>query len=120
MKMIEFFCTLTLSGEDFSPQKFVLPSNLKIEKNFEKGDIGLVGIYKNKPHPYGIIRLSGTLDDILIFATSSNFIQIEGIDVNIHMDVFYSDQCNFEFSHEQLQKLASLNIPFGISCDTKN
>jgi hypothetical protein len=91
------------------------------EKN-EPGATGNAGRYRSKPIPYGSATLESDppddLDALLDILTCSiaKFREAGADDITLHCDVFYSGQCNFEFSVNQIACLSKLKIPITISC----
>lgn len=125
--MIKVQASCLIYGESFSPRKFENETGLKLSQANEKGDIGKVGKSRNKPIPYG----SGILEfpEDAEFALSSDSRLLRALtrfmeeakvagaeDIDIYLNIEYTDQCNFTLDPEFLKIVSQLSIPISISC----
>jgi hypothetical protein len=49
-------------------------------------------------------------------ATRSELLACGASAMNLHISVEYQDQCNFEFSTQEIQAIAASMLPMSISC----
>ena len=118
--------SVLFKGEGFSPKKAEEETGISLRDKLEVGDIAERGLHKGKPIPYGrgvlevpkeipygqrIMWLVDLLEPSLerIYALGAEPTQI-------YAGYFYKDQCNFEFTRQEIQAISKLNVKFGISC----
>ena len=76
------------------------------------------GRFTGQKAPYSSLIISGEIDEILDYV-KINFLSLmenENIDAYLTITVQWHTQCNFEWDHKQLKKIADLKISCGISC----
>jgi len=123
--MVKINPRCSIQGDRFSPSRVAL-TGVKFKEAHEPGEIGQLGIYRDKPTPYGTATISvaeksgdwGLLDKILdILENNIDSIREAGAeDVILDCDLFHDEQCNFEFTREQLGRIYALNVFFTVSC----
>jgi hypothetical protein len=116
--MVKIKCFCLLEGQHFFPSSLIIPKILSTVYILNHGDTILVGKHYGKKSDNGSIILSGDIDNVLDFLIQikSNGI-LESINTfDIYINVSYINQCNFELTSAQLQRLSILNTSFGISC----
>lgn len=128
--MYKTCAALRLMGDNFSPKMVEEKTPIIFTEKNEVGDIGTVGINKNKPIPYGSATLYPPEEVInpenyysgfdWIIGKLSGIVEIArecGAD-NIYLDlaVYYKYQCNLAFDPSTLSEIAKANISFWVSC----
>ena len=122
----ELLLSVSLVGDNFSPKEAETITGLSLRKKLEVGEISPIGRYRGKPIPYGSASLE-VPDEIpygerlmwIVNVLQENLNQLYDCgaeETHISAGYLYKDQCNFEFSKEELAALAKLNIDFAISC----
>ena len=125
--MVKIRASCEVVGDKFSPAKFATLSSVKPADAGEPGVIGKVGRYRGKTTPYGhaTIEVSNQadknwsrFDDLLTLIESCiDALREAGAeDITLSCSLFHDGQCNFEFSHDQLKRIARLEIDMTISC----
>jgi hypothetical protein len=125
--MIKVQASCLIYGESFSPRKFENKTGLKLSQTNEKGDIGKVGKSRNKPMPYGSGILEFPEDEKFALSSESKLLKaltgfieeakVAGAeDIDMYLNVEYTDQCNFTLEPEFLKIVSQLSIPVSISC----
>lgn len=117
-------------GDKFSPKKVEEKTGIIFKEKNEVGDIGTLGINKDKPIQQGSATLyppkevistenyySGFDWVISKLATVVEASREHGAD-DIYLDlaVYYKYQCNMAFDPITLAEISKANIPFWISC----
>lgn len=123
--MIEFSPYLKMSGEDFSPSRFEKSTGMIFSEKIERGDIGVRGRWKDKPIPYGmgVLEVPNTVPKGERFSwllgaavPHSEQFSSQGAEIILHLCVAYKNQCNMEFTPEEILKIGKLGANFTISC----
>ena len=104
--------------EDFTPNSIPVSERLRIVQKSELGELIISGGYKGTYANEGCLILDGNIDDTIEFIQMVNESDIKKTIsfINICITIQYEDQCNFELSSVQLQKLSSFNVPVGFTC----
>ena len=119
-----------ISGDAFSPRLAEDRTGIKLSNKEEVGDLGRVGIYRNKPLPYGSAYLYPPKEALSPMNSYAGFDwlidKLEEVieiyrdcgadDIYLDLAVYYDEQCNMAFEPETLGKIAKVKIPFWISC----
>lgn len=119
---LDFYCVL--QGEVFDPTFLLSNPSFNVQDYHRKGDIAKLGRYKGTSYNFGYIRFSSKKDDL------NNFLQtLDTSDImdffssassrELHLFLQYTDQCNWELSHNELKSMATLGMVLTIACDTK-
>lgn len=114
-------------GKSFSPAAFAKVSSVKLANAHEAGAIGLAGIYRGKPIPYGSASIQvsdkaeqnwANFDALLSLIESciDTLREAGAEDITLSCSLFHDGQCNFGFSKEQLKRIAALKVDLPISC----
>jgi hypothetical protein len=85
----------------------------------ERGSIGETGRYKGQPVPMASATIEDVdLDNILanLLAYYSSIKEAGVEDIWLTVTLFYTDQCNWEFTREQMKLMVEMNISLSISC----
>jgi len=115
---------VALSGSNFDPKPL---SNLSLETKVlitdinSAGDIGLKGRYKNKPYDFGYVCLQSKdngLDDLLSFLSREavSLIVEQAESRELHLCIGYENQCNWEFTVEEISKMHALQLILTLTC----
>ena len=122
----ELRLSVLFRGEGFSPIKAEEKTGVFLRDKLEVGDISKRGPYRGKPTPYGsgvlevpaeipyghrIMWLVNVLEGKL-----ETIYNLGAEPTQIYAGYYYKDQCNFEFTPQEIQAISKLNIEFGISC----
>lgn len=122
----ELRLSVLFKGEEFSPKKAEEQTGISLRDKLESGDIAERGPYKGKPIPYGkgILEVPEEIPYgqrimwlVKVLEPSLEIIYGLGAEpTQIYAGYFYKDQCNFEFTPQEIHAISKLNIEFGISC----
>ncbi len=122
----ELRLSVLFKGDKFSPKKAEEQTGVSLRNKLEVDDIPERGPYKGKPIPYGkgVLEVPkeipyGQRIMWLVKVLEPNLERIYSLGAEptqIYAGYFYKDQCNFEFSPQEIQAIAKLDIEFGISC----
>lgn len=115
------------SGDTFRPSLAEVESGIFFDDKGEPGDIGIRGLYRGRPTPYGHARKEWPVGEIDLVSPNTEFFdEMTRLDVasasagaddrEFNMMVTYGNQCNFEFSPTFLKSLALLDLTVTISC----
>lgn len=115
------------SGPEFSPRSVERQTGILFSQQNEPGDIGTTGRYRGQPRPYGSCTLPGPNSGLDLQAPDAGFFEaVERLagacraagatTVVIHLDIAYTEQCNFEMSEEFLSAAARAGVALTISC----
>jgi len=129
--MVKIRASCGIKGKSFSPKKFASLSLIPLDEAHEVGAIGLVGIYRGKPIPYGsaTIQVSPKAEEEwsqfdklleLVEASKEALSHSGAEEVYLSCSLFHDGQCNFGFSMCQLKRIAALNLDLVISCYTQD
>jgi len=122
----KLLASIKLQGADFSPS--TLSADLAIDFNDqnEKGDLAKYGRYAESGYPFGWANIVAPesvdqFDSIYYLAKlvrdARPLFDKHGIDDRyLYVGYFYEDQCNFEFSEEEINMISEAGLSFGISC----
>lgn len=107
-----------LEGENFFPKEISWPkyiSIIDINNKYDKSK------YTNKEFDFGSVRLQvqrKKLFEVLDFVLLNKLLY--GIEsIHLFLLVEFENQCNFEFSEFEIQKISSYNIGVSITCIEK-
>lgn len=115
----KIICQCTLFGSEFKPEIISIPKGIVVSRLLTKGSVIDFGRFKNQISEEGLLMIDGTIDDVLAFLTNISGVILETkCEVSVTILVQYSLQCNFELSADQLDAIARLKIPIGITCYT--
>lgn len=125
--MVRLYPSCWLWGEAFSPSAVEKRTGIVFDTKNERDEIGRSGRYRNQPTPYGsaTIKFEDDLSSCDPLSSQSLNVLAENIPVFrdagattivIHCDVAYRHQCNLEMSPGFLAAIASLGVPFTLSC----
>lgn len=106
-------------GESFYPKRLEQLSGMKLTNKEEKNSIATYGGYSGKNVSQGSAMIESDDLDWILDQLSKNieFIRQSGVtDIMLTVTLAYTDQCNWEFSSQQLRIMADLEIPLAISC----
>lgn len=113
-------------GSHFSPAQVGWRDRHYVQDANEVGEIGKVGRYAGMPIPYGscalaLVQQPGSWLELarLLSALESDIVEIRrfgGNDITMYCNIFYEEQCNFEFSREELSSICNMEIDLAISC----
>lgn len=120
--IIEMRCSCILTGEKFSPNLIPISKLFRIMEKYDLGELITSDVDEGTYSTEGSLILDGEVEDVIEFI---EMIYERGINktisyINICITIQYEDQCNFELSSVQLQKLSSFNVPVGITCYSKS
>ena len=118
---------LTLWGEQFSPRRVEEATGLMLSQKDEVGEIPKRGgRYAGQLLPFGAAVLEVPPDIepdcrlLWLLQAAERHLptlrQSGATRCMFHLDVRYWDQCNMEFSHEELARISALGIPLTITC----
>lgn len=111
-----FLYTSSLSGINLSPSSIPFVSELNITYMIERGEENKAGRVQEHGHitiqADGIKELIDVINKIKKI-TGPNIID----EVEIDIVYFYTNQCNLEFSKQELELILSVDANLNISCD---
>lgn len=127
-EMIKINATLLICGDNFSPSMMEKNSEIIFSKKNEPCSVGDIGRYKDKPIPYGSAEIISEQIEVeeneISFLNKVlqciRYLKSSNVEIILHYDIAYSNQCNIEFKSEILKKIADFNIPFTITCYEDN
>ena len=125
--MVRLYPSCWMWGETFSPRAVERRTGIVFDAKDEPGEIARSGRYRDQPNPFGGATIKfeddrSSCDPVsmqsLMFLAENIpvFREAGATTIVIHCDVDYRDQCNLEMSPEFLAAVASLGVPFTISC----
>jgi hypothetical protein len=113
-------------GINYSPRLVEKLVGFQFSEKNEPCELGIKGRFMNQPIPFGSSTLEGVFNGEANSSLNSLLSTLEkhmptirqcgADDIVMHCDVFHDGQCNLEFSSEQMTRIASLSVPFTISC----
>lgn len=117
-----------MTGKKFYPSALFKETGVPFEQNFDPGDIGSTGRYRNKPYDFGwgtwVFRSekgvygNAKRDAITTMEDHIDSVRKCGVeDIVLHVYAQYESQCNLEFHSDELVRIASMKIPLAISCE---
>lgn len=113
---IEYY--IDLEGNEFMPKEITWPKYVIIVRINNKNDVSK---HTNLKYDFGSIRLAvqrNRLFEILDFI-QLNKIQFKIEDIQLFLLIEYENQCNFEFTSLEIQRISSYNIGVSITCIEK-
>ncbi|WP_028877003.1 hypothetical protein [Teredinibacter turnerae] len=122
----ELRLSVLFKGERFSPKKAEEETGISLRDKLEVGDVAKSGPYKGKPMPYGkgVLEVPEEIPygqrimwlvDALATCLDKMY-ELGAEPTQIYAGYFYKDQCNFEFTSQEIQAISKLSIELGISC----
>ena len=128
--MLETSIVFRALGSSFSPAKVEARTGIVFSKKNERGEPGTSGRYRGSPIPYGSAELAGRAVQADLVSPDSEFfgaVQIlvpacsaaGATEMNLHLDVAFSDQCNLEMGPEFIAAVGRLGITLTMSCFEK-
>jgi len=123
--MISVSVNCLLIGDNFDPS--MIEKVIKLESEAKEGELGNIGRFKNKLNPHGSASLvlgdtknkdESQLDFVLSQLTKKLQLikdaKVQEIFLTINLG--YTEQCNWEFTKDQLKRISILDISLSISC----
>lgn len=111
------------SGENFDPFGIEKNSHLKLKNKIRKGEFGKKGRFKESQSSEGsaILLIDNKVDPLrkLLALISDNHDLLKTYhvkEIDITLEIGYTEQCNWEISKEEIQKLGELNLGISFSC----
>jgi hypothetical protein len=116
-----------VQGETFSPTRWEKEAGIACAEKRESGNVYRRGPKIGTPQGFGdaVVDLSKDWQEIFLGSNPKfweklrHAIQIArdsgATDINIQIDVAYSDQCNLSFNPKALEELASLGVEVGFT-----
>jgi hypothetical protein len=110
-------CQVTFEVNDFTQSKISIPSDIELRKCFKKGDLIESGRSKGENSENDVCFFDGTLDAVAEFILSQELIFKNPLNsLSVTLLISYQDQCNFELTTHEINKLKQLNVPIGVTC----
>lgn len=104
---------LTLSGSNFYPSKLNSISKLKVTIRKDVGEINNIG----RKIELGYICIEGeSIEELNLIALEVKAETTAISEIEFSVIRYYDDQCNLEFSSEELNMISNLNAHLSISC----
>ncbi len=118
--------SVSLMGKQFSPAEVEDKTGLQLSEKLEVGEVVKRGRFKEKPSAIGRGTLSAPdhipyedrFDWLLgVLSEHINALYKMGAEpIQVDVGCFYTDQCNFELSPQELKALSELKIGINLSC----
>lgn len=123
---ILYYCCL--QGKSFDPLNFVSIPNIHIEGMHQIGEECDYGRFKNRKSELGYIRFCNYKSEFGSFSEFEVFLDLllkdeiqqeiqKADDGELHITLLYQDQCNWELSVEDLEKIRDIGLNLTISAD---
>jgi len=113
--------TFTAQGPKFSPSLAEQLAGVIFSTKHEPEEWDINGKFKGLVKPFGCgekewpyVPNGNTFEIIERLAEASR--NAEATDLCLHLDIFWEDQCNLEYTPEFIAGLARARIPLTISC----
>lgn len=125
--MLKTTIVFRATGSSFSPTRVESETGIVFSSKNEPGDLGRIGRYRGVPTPYGSADFVGQAEQAdLVNPNNELFRAIEALvpasksagatDMNLHLDVAFSDQCNLEMGPDFIATVGRLGVALTISC----
>jgi len=116
---------IIFTGQYFFPRSLSIINHHYVDKIFEPGEYRKGKLEKSKlnnPYNYGYLRIKGeSLVELLLFAMKIKEQCVDSVDeVVVEVLYYYENQCNLEFSIDELKMIAEMGAVLTVSCDTLN
>ncbi|WP_193004360.1 interleukin [Neisseria yangbaofengii] len=107
--------TINVTGENFNPTEVL--SGLKTSLVIDDFGIGYLYLVHKNEFSSEFPDINYEIEFVKFFEENSHLLKAKGADTfSIFMDIYYSDQCNFEiFNKDLLNKLAKHSVSLPIS-----
>lgn len=111
------FVTCLIMGKDFSPRQLESLSKIELTSKNEKGELANFGRFKGQALPYGSAEVNIPINNAInssqlssalsILTNEIEHLRFAGVEeIYLTLNIRYKGQCNWEFTKEQIQKIA--------------